>query len=87
MIKRDIKEKSRKKKGLASLRGRSGQSTVEYIILVAAVIGALIIFLPGVFRDSYEATLESGTDGMDDMAARLAGSRGTQPVDVDVPQN
>jgi len=71
MIKRNIKEKSCKKKG---------QSTVEYLILVAAVIGALIIFLPGTFQGAYNATLQSGTDGMQDMADRLAGSRGTQPV-------
>ena len=42
MLKRDIMVKPRKKK--------KGQSTVEYIILVAAIIGALIIFLPGTFR-------------------------------------
>ena len=70
MIKRNIKEKSRKKKG---------QSTVEYIILVAAVIGALIIFLPGVFRASYEDALTSGTDGMEDMAGRLQASRPVAP--------
>jgi competence protein ComGC len=66
MLKRNIKVKSRKKKG---------QSTVEYIILVAAVIGALIIFLPNTFQDAYNAALMSGTNGMVNMADRLSASR------------
>ena len=70
MLKRNINVKSRKKKG---------QSTVEYIILVAAVIGALIIFLPGTFKTAYNATLSSGTDGMQNMALRLSTSRPLSP--------
>ena len=71
MLKRDIMVKPRKKK--------KGQSTVEYIILVAAIIGALIIFLPGTFRDAFNAALISGTNGMENMAERLAGSRALAP--------
>lgn len=52
-----------------------GQSTVEYIILVAAVIAVLIVFLPGMFSDRYEAALTDGTDGMEDMSLRLKASR------------
>ncbi len=70
MLKRNIKEKPRKKKG---------QSTVEYIILVAAVIAALLIFLPGTFTTAFNTTLESGTNGMVDMGDRLRTSRGTNP--------
>lgn len=66
MLKRDINGKYRKKKG---------QSTVEYIILVAAVIGALIFFLPGTFQSAYNQTLQDGTTGMTDMANRLMNSR------------
>ena len=73
MLKRNKMEKPRKK--------TKGQSTVEYIILVAAVIGALIIFLPGTFQSAYNAALESGTNGMEDMANRLQGSRGTSPTE------
>ena len=71
MLKRDIIQKPRKKK--------KGQSTIEYIILVAAVIGALLIFLPGTFRTSYNAALVSGTNGMEDMANRLSTSRPLAP--------
>jgi uncharacterized protein (UPF0333 family) len=54
---------------------KKGQSTVEYIILVAAIIAALIIFLPGTFRTAYNKTLISATNGMENMANRLATSR------------
>ena len=50
MLKRDITIKPQKK--------RKGQSTVEYIILVAAIIGALIIFLPTTFQNAYNAALQ-----------------------------
>ncbi len=70
MLKRNINVKPRKKKG---------QSTVEYIILVAAVIGALIIFLPGTFKTAYDATLSEGTNGMVNMAERLSSSRPLAP--------
>jgi len=69
MLKRNIKKTSGKKK--------KGQSTVEYIILVAAVLAALIIFLKpgGVFQTAYNDTLNTGTSGMLNMASRLANSR------------
>jgi len=67
MLKRNIMTKPRKKK--------KGQSTVEYIILVAAIIAALIAFLPGPFHNAFTNTLASGTNGMEDMADRLANSR------------
>ncbi|MBN1870025.1 MAG: class III signal peptide-containing protein [Candidatus Omnitrophica bacterium] len=70
MLKRNIMLRPQKKKG---------QSTVEYIILVAAIIGALIIFLPGTFKTAYNAALMSGTDGMENMANRLAESRPLSP--------
>jgi hypothetical protein len=67
MLKRDKMIKPQKKK--------KGQSTVEYIILVAAIIGTLIIFLPGTFQNAFNAALRSGTNGMEDMANRLSSSR------------
>jgi len=69
MLRRIKVEKPRKKD--------KGQSTVEYIILVAAVIAVLIIFLGpnGVFKNAFNATLSTGTNGMENMAERLRGSR------------
>ena len=59
-------------------RKKKGQSTLEYIILVTGVIAILIIFLNptnGVFNTAFNQTLRTGTNGMTNMAARLAGSR------------
>ena len=64
---------------LKKLNKKKGQSTLEYIILVAVIIAILAIFLPGIFRDAYDNTMEMGTNGMEDMANRLAGSRVIAP--------
>jgi len=74
MLKRNITKNPQKRK--------KGQSTIEYIILVAAIIGALLAFLPGTFRNAYEATLNSGTNGMEDMANRLQLSRPLSPINT-----
>ena len=60
---------------------KDGQSTVEYIILVAAVLAALIIFLKpgGIFSKAYNTTLSSSTNGMTVMASRLGSSRPPSP--------
>ena len=44
---------------------RKGQSTVEYIILVAAVLAALIMFLRpgGIFQTAFNDTLRTATNG------------------------
>jgi uncharacterized protein (UPF0333 family) len=59
-------------------RKKKGQSTLEYIILVTGVIAILIIFLNptnGIFNVAFNTTLQTGTNGMTDMANRLATSR------------
>lgn len=58
-------------------RKKKGQSTLEYIIMITGVIAVLIIFLRpgGVFSTAYNATLQQGTNGMQDMANRLRNSR------------
>lgn len=55
---------------------RKGQSTVEYIILVAAVLAALIIFLRpgGVFQNAFNTTINGAITDMNDMGGRLADS-------------
>jgi uncharacterized protein (UPF0333 family) len=60
-------------------RKKRGQSTLEYIILVAAVIAALLFFLPNAFQTSYDATLTTTADTMNQMANRIAGSRPLSP--------
>ena len=67
MLKRNTQPTLRKKK--------KGQSTVEYIILVAAVIGAILVFVPTTFRTAFNSTLATGTNGMSNMATRLLQSR------------
>lgn len=64
------------------LKKKSGQSTVEYILLVTAVIVILIFFLVSgnsPFKQKYNETLNIATSGMQDMANRLATSRPLAP--------
>jgi len=58
-------------------KGRKGQSTVEYIVLVTAVLGALIIFLgpKGIFRGTMDETYERGASSLNEMSKRLSDSR------------
>lgn len=66
MFKRNINSKPRKK----------GQSTVEYVILVAAVLTAILLFLGpgGVFQRQLNDSMSQGTDAMSNMAGRLEGA-------------
>ena len=50
---------------------KKGQSTLEYIILVAGVIALLLIFIPGIFRSALNTTLVRGTNAMTNIADRL----------------
>ena len=55
---------------------KKGQSTVEYIVLVTAVVGALIIFLQsgGTFQNAFNGILNQGTNSMETMSNRLSDS-------------
>ena len=66
----------RSKKGQKSRKGR-GQSTVEYLILVAGVIAFIIVFLRpnGPFYSSANRAYNQATQGMEGMANRLGSSR------------
>lgn len=60
------------------LRSKLGQSTVEYIILVAGVIAIIVVFAGSgnsPFRAALNRTYASATNGMENMANRLANSR------------
>ena len=58
-------------------RNKKGQSTLEYIILVAGVIAIIVVFAGpgGLFSQALNRTLGQGTNGMEDMANRLRTSR------------
>jgi len=73
MLKRHIDKRQIKK--------RKGQSTVEYIILVAAVLAVFLVFLSpdGVFTKSLNSTLNSMATGVDDMSDRMENSRPPAP--------
>ena len=59
------------------LKNNKGQSTLEYIILVTAVVAVLLVFLgpSGIFRTTYNTTLDQVTNSMTSMSNRIAGSR------------
>lgn len=57
---------------------KKGQSTVEYLILVAGVIAILLYFVGNSgspFRTALNQTYQSATNGMVNMANRLQNSR------------
>jgi len=59
------------------IKKKKGQSTVEYIILVTAVIVVILafVFTPGSpFQTHMNETLGNATDGMVNMASRLNGA-------------
>jgi uncharacterized protein (UPF0333 family) len=66
----------KRNKSTVPQKQKKGQSTVEYVILVAAVLTAILIFLApnGIFHSAVNSTLEDGTDTMMNMSGRLQGS-------------
>ena len=53
---------------------KNGQSTVEYILLVTAVIGVIILATTNnnsIFKRSLNNAIIQTTDGMQNMAAKL----------------
>jgi len=64
------------------LRNRKAQSTVEYVILVTAVLSIVIAFVlrnDSPFRQALNDTFQDGTDGMVNMADRLQASHSLSP--------
>lgn len=56
---------------LRKLRQKKAQSTIEYVILLAVVIMALVYFLPGVFKDRVGETWTNATNAMVNMSSRI----------------
>ena len=71
----------KRNKAVYNKRRKKGQSTIEYLVLVAGVIAAMILFLKpnGPFAQSYNRTLTQGTNGMENLAGRLADSHAPSP--------
>ena len=63
----------RHKANICSPKRKKGQSTLEYIIIVTAVIAVILVFLGpgGVFRRAFNTTLAGGTNMMTNFSARL----------------
>lgn len=62
-------------------RSRKGQSTVEYIVLVTAVLSVAILFMTNKdtgFQKKLNSTLEEVTGQMENMSSRLTGSTASQ---------
>ena len=71
---------SRRSRGPARQGGRSrGQSTLEYLVLVSAVVAAVLVFLPVTFQNAINTTLNQATNSMLNMAERLSTSRPLSP--------
>lgn len=51
----------------------SGQSIIEYIILIAMIIAALMVFLGrgGIFEQSYEGIISEQGDGITEMSEQI----------------
>ena len=45
-------------------RRRTGQSTLEYILVVASILAVLIAIVNGVFTTALQSTLDETTSGM-----------------------
>ncbi|VAX37507.1 hypothetical protein MNBD_UNCLBAC01-563 [hydrothermal vent metagenome] len=64
----------KRQKTIPLKRKKKGQSTVEYIILVAGVLAAILVFVPGIFSTSFNAALSSAANQMTNFSGRLSGS-------------
>ena len=55
------------------MKFKKGQSTVEYILLVTAVIAVILVATSqgGAFRTRMTNAVDTATSGMEDMAGRL----------------
>lgn len=62
------------------LKNKKGQSTLEYIILVTAVVAVLLVFLgpAGIFQNTFNSTLKDVSGVMNMMSNRYVNSIPTQ---------
>ena len=70
------------------IKNKRGQSTVEYVLLVTAVVAVIITLVAGnnsQFQTQLNSTLNQAISGMDTMAGRLAGSEPAAPSNTVAP--
>lgn len=53
---------------------KKGQSTVEYILLFAAIIAVLMVFLAGPFRATVQTTVDSVDGEVNTVSGYMVGS-------------
>ena len=59
------------------MKARKGQSTLEYVIILTAIIAVIIVFAGGVLKTKTQSTLEHVATQMDNQAQRITYSNGT----------
>jgi len=68
------------------IKNKRGQSTVEYILLVTAVVAVMILFAAnqnkGGFQDTLNATLNQASQDMNSMSGVLVGSHAQTPANA-----
>ncbi len=67
------------------MKTKGGQSTVEYILLATAVIGAMIFFTTSdssPLKSRLGSTLNSAANSIGSMSNRLTNSQGPSPIGV-----
>ena len=57
-------------------KNKKGQSTLEYIILMTAVVVAIIAFTTNTFRPALNTTLTTGTNAMNTMSGHIGDAIG-----------
>ena len=57
------------------IKNKKGQSTVEYILLVTAVVAVMIVFTTGVFKTQLNSAVNTAGTDIDTKMNTLTGSR------------
>ncbi len=53
------------------MKARKGQSTLEYVIILTAIIGVVIVFAGGVLKNKTKSSLEHVANEMDNQTQRI----------------
>ena len=73
-----------------NIKNKRGQSTVEYILLVTAVIAIIIVFTTGMFKTQLNTAVNTAAQDMNNMEGVLSSShdavvKPTTPPDTTPP--